>query len=228
MKGEERIRHYFDRAFYGVDETQEIREEKEALCEELLEKYKKLIQQGYEPEAAYQSVISGIGDIFELVDGIVETTKQKKNETNAEHSEGEKDTGEKVSNREKSDLPLKEAAPYLAAGILFLLWIGNRLFPVGPKEQEAFALLILGIAAGGAVVWGILRYSVSGRKEGVPKHYIIIGILWCIAGIIFLRSAMKPHLRECLWLIPIAALAIHQLILAVMDYKDIEKKGGHT
>lgn len=70
MSGEERIRRYVERAFYGTRQSDEVEAEKEALCGELIKKYRDLLAEEYSPETAYQSVIGGIGDIFELVDEI--------------------------------------------------------------------------------------------------------------------------------------------------------------
>ena len=42
MKGEEKLCHYLERAFYGIRQTKEIQEEKEALLAELTKKYQGL------------------------------------------------------------------------------------------------------------------------------------------------------------------------------------------
>lgn len=212
MRGEERIRHYLDRAFYGARQTKEIHEEKEALLAELTEKYQALITQGYEPEAAYQSVISGIGDIFELVDGIA---------------------GEPVEQDsrppERTDYHfnpmLTEAAPYAAAGILFLFWIITRLLPAGPKDQSALPLLILGAAAGAGILWMFFTYPKPFTGSKIPPVHLAVAVLWCITAVLFFLAATKPHLRSILWLIPIGALAVTQLIFSWTSYKDLKKRG---
>lgn len=62
MNGEERIRIYLNRAFSGTLQTDAVSEAKESLFADLREKYTSLVSQGQSEEAAYQSVISGIGE----------------------------------------------------------------------------------------------------------------------------------------------------------------------
>ena len=146
MKGEDRIRRYLERAFYGVEKNEKVREEMEALLGELLEKYQSLTAQGYEPEAAYQSVISGIGDIFELVDGIAQ-----------EAQAGRPPLGGPADLRQtdgfgsgwKSSPRMLEAAPYVAAAGLLLLWGGSLLFPAGPRARTLTPVLMLALGIGG-------------------------------------------------------------------------------
>ena len=225
MKGEEKLCHYLERAFYGIRQTKEIQEEKEALLAELTKKYQALLEQGYEPENAYQTVISGIGDIFELVDGIV-------GNMDSEHSwEREKTMADQTP--EAKNLTCQpysnfyKVLPYAVAGIFFLLWLWELIFPAGPKEQMILPLLLLGAALGSAALWLVLRAPELSSIKEIPAVCLLKAAVYCIAAILFFRAATKPHLVKNMWLIPLGALAISQLISVWTAFQKEKKRGGH-
>ena len=226
MKGEDRIRRYLERAFYGVEKNEKVREEMEALLGELLEKYQSLTAQGYEPEAAYQSVISGIGDIFELVDGIAQ-----------EAQTGRPPLGGPADLRQtdgfgsgwKSSPRMLEAAPYVAAAGLLLLWGGSLLSPAGPRARALTPMLMLalGIGVGAAVLWIWMngdRKAVRSRAPRQRAGRTVQAAVWCAAALGMFLAASRPHLERLLWLIPLAALAVHQMIAAWLAYEETKER----
>lgn len=68
----ERLRNHIDGLFASASRTKKITELKEELFANLMEKYNDLIAKGYEEEAAYNTVIEGIGDVDELIRGLKE------------------------------------------------------------------------------------------------------------------------------------------------------------
>lgn len=220
MNGEDRIRRYIERAFCGIEKNGKVLEEMEALCGELLEKYQSLTARGYEPEAAYQSVISGIGDIFELVDGIA-----------AETGSGSPYAGWAQAGAGRKPSPrMLEAAPYAAAAGLFLIWGGSLIFPAGPRARNLapMLMLILGIAVGAAVLWLLLNGDRPAARDRDPRQRAGMAVkaaVWCVAGICMFLVASKPHLKRLLWLIPLAALAVHQMIAAWFAYEETKERG---
>lgn len=225
MRGEEKLRHYLDRAFYGISQTERIQEEKEALLAELMEKYQVLLDQGYEPESAYQAVISGIGDIFELVDGIV-GDKEPGKSSGKEESQSSGAAGKDLS-ASKFESRFSWLMPYGAAGIFFILWIGQMVFPAGPKERTVLPLLLFGAAAGAVILWLICCWPRPSSFKAIPISHLAMAAVWCIAALLFLRAAVKPHLAKVMWLIPLGALAITQLISLWTEDQDIKKRSGH-
>lgn len=67
-----RIRAYIDHEFEGVPQTKKVWELKEELLGNLIEKYNDHLKNGKSEEEAYTAVISGIGDISELVENLRE------------------------------------------------------------------------------------------------------------------------------------------------------------
>ncbi|HFL3240647.1 TPA: permease prefix domain 1-containing protein [Clostridioides difficile] len=68
----DKIRTYIDSSFTGVNETKKVKELKDELFENLKEKYNDQIQDGKTEQEAYNSVISGIGDLSELIESVKE------------------------------------------------------------------------------------------------------------------------------------------------------------
>lgn len=62
----EQLRQYVDLLFAGAADSEDIKQE---ILQNTLERYDDLIDQGKNPQAAYQLAISGIGDISELLQG---------------------------------------------------------------------------------------------------------------------------------------------------------------
>ncbi|NMB98416.1 MAG: hypothetical protein GYA02_17705 [Clostridiaceae bacterium] len=67
-----KIRAYIDNEFEGVPQTKKVLELKEELLGNLIEKYNDNLKIGKSEEEAYTAVISGIGDISELVENLKE------------------------------------------------------------------------------------------------------------------------------------------------------------
>ena len=66
----EKIRSYIDRAFESAPQTKKILELKEELYANLVDKYHDQLDKGASEQDAYNTVISGIGDIYELIDSV--------------------------------------------------------------------------------------------------------------------------------------------------------------
>ncbi len=123
MSGEERIRRYVERAFYGTRQSDEVQAEKEALCGELIKKYQDLLAEEYSPETAYQSVIGGIGDIFELVDEIAGAPGDAPSSGGNAGAEGQDShrEAERSGTSEEASPAWLRAVPWLAAGSVCFL-----------------------------------------------------------------------------------------------------------
>lgn len=67
-----KIREHVDALFETAPKTKKVFELKEELLSNLTDKYNDLIARGYDEEQAYNTVISGIGDVDELIRGMVE------------------------------------------------------------------------------------------------------------------------------------------------------------
>ena len=65
-----KIRAYIDHEFAGVPESKKVNELKEELTANLIEKYNEQLLHGKSEEEAYNAVITGLGDLSELVDSV--------------------------------------------------------------------------------------------------------------------------------------------------------------
>lgn len=68
----EKIRKHVESLFIDAPKTKKVRELQEELIINLEEKYNDLIESGIEDKQAYNDVVSGIGDIDELISGFEE------------------------------------------------------------------------------------------------------------------------------------------------------------
>lgn len=67
-----KIHDYIEESFEGVKETRKVKELKDELFENLKEKYIDQLQSGKSKQEAYNTVISGIGDLSELIESVKE------------------------------------------------------------------------------------------------------------------------------------------------------------
>lgn len=211
MNGEERIRIYLNRAFSGTLQTDAVSEAKESLFADLREKYTSLVSQGQSEEAAYQSVISGIGDIFELVDSISEDCGQ---------------TAVFTEPRIISAVPkLRNHLPFIAAGIFFLFFLIRQLLLPDIRIRLMIPALVIGIAFGCVLMIAIWHPEKIFHKSQATKSRIAIISIWTVACLLFICAMFLPRLEPVLWLIPLGALAIHQLIsISIIYYKNSDSK----
>lgn len=74
----EKLEKYINELFQDAPKTKKVRELKDELTCDLEEKYKDLIKDGKSEQVAYREVISGIGDIEELLSTLSQETVSKK------------------------------------------------------------------------------------------------------------------------------------------------------
>lgn len=204
MDGRERIQRYIDRAFEGIGQSSRVLEAKEALCADLMEKYQAQVERGCPPEIAYQEAISSIGDIFELVDSMVEEAGGP-------------------PQKDRRAASLARAVPYLLIGTLLLFGIISLWIPMGEKASRVLPYILLGAAVSGIVVW----FSYKGRKEVATvvlrRYRILLCIFWGMAVVLAVLALFSSFFSRVGWLIPVAAISVHQLVVTWVCYH--RKKG---
>lgn len=70
----EKIRKHIEELFTNAPKTRKAMELREEMTQNTIEKYQDLIAEGFQEEAAYQNVISSIGDVTELFGDLEERT----------------------------------------------------------------------------------------------------------------------------------------------------------
>lgn len=73
----ERVKKHVDSLFTDVYETRQLRELKEEICSNLLEKINELISMGTDANSAFNQAIEDLGDMGELVDGLKKASDAK-------------------------------------------------------------------------------------------------------------------------------------------------------
>ena len=268
MSGEEKICHYINRAFAGCPAGQQTEEAKEALCADLLEKYRALLETGYAPETAYQTTISGVGDIFEVVDSV--TGRQAEDEIGyssltwaqrakpggaaaedglaAEMWNTAAKDGRAAEPNAAAEIPAQTwdgessfpsqapapgspavkrawaAAPFAAARLLFLLWLHSYFYRPLPGMGRELPMFLLGAALGAFGMWVCLSRRGQPVKALFPRERLPFFILWGVFAILFLAAAFTPGLQPALWLIPISAVALHQILVSWRAYQSFKKE----
>lgn len=69
---EEKLKDYMENLFRDVPDTEQAREIKEEILQNITDKYHDLLAEGKTEEAAYNIAIEGIGDLSELLDSLKE------------------------------------------------------------------------------------------------------------------------------------------------------------
>lgn len=67
---EEKLKRYMDELFRDVPDTEQAREVKEEILQNITDKYHDLLQEGKSEEAAYNIAVEGIGDLSELLQSL--------------------------------------------------------------------------------------------------------------------------------------------------------------
>lgn len=105
----ERIRNYVNELFAEVYDTQQLRELKEEMSANLLEKANDLLARGLDEEAAFKKAVASLGDVSELIASLKKAAVKKCNDN--------RDTYRTFP------LSQKQVAGYAIAAVIFLLGI---------------------------------------------------------------------------------------------------------
>ncbi len=216
MTGEDRIRNYINRAFSGAPQTEIVLEAKESLEANLMEKYQELLKQGNTPEAAYQTVIGTVGDIFEIVDSAAEGDF----DPDMDNWEMEKEEGRELEFAPDGSV---ENLPFIGAGVCLVFFLLSYFLPIGPRIRHFLPMVVL--AAGAAVILYLFyaRNSAYSNRNTLQKPDKLVAVIWAAAFLLFLLSINTRRLERITWLIPIAALACHQIAVLWRASCDLKK-----
>ncbi len=76
MTMNEKLTQYLDGLFASYEDSHAVKDLKEELLHDLMEKFRDLKNQGYDDETAYRMTIGSIGDISEIMESISAKTKE--------------------------------------------------------------------------------------------------------------------------------------------------------
>ena len=220
MSKKDELRNFLDSLFAEAPSIRQTVELKEEMLQNLCEKYDDLIAEGKSEQAAYNIVVSGVGDVSQLIEELkLHAQKQQEVESNMQPEELEKV-------RKRSALFVSIAvALYIAcvvpmlilentAGIVFMflmvaaatgLLIYNNM--TNPLKQQQDTLV------GNFKQWT----EESSQKKQVFKA--ISSALWAITVVIYILISFTTFMWHITWVIFLIAAAINSIIKAVFDLR---------
>jgi hypothetical protein len=215
----EKLRAYVENLFAGAPKTKKAFELKEEFYANLSEKYRDLVASGKSEDEAYHTVISGIGDVEELIKSLEETQVFSPLQDKKE--------------RQKTATILSiSVVLYFIAFIVLVYGAAKGYDPVG-----AFCLTVL-IAA---IPTGLLVYHFTSRpkykrsdesmveefKEFSAKNSkqasvqrAISSCVWAITVPLYLIISFTFHNWGTSWIIFLVAVAIDKIIKAVLSLRE--------
>lgn len=221
----DKIRDHIEALFDSAPATTRVREAKEELLAGCLDKYEDLLAQGKTPDEAYISVISGIGDVDELLRALGQI-------------EVEDPRGQKYNMR----------ALYISAGV-FLIFLGVAVAVlIGHFFGEMFGgitiMLILAAAA------AVLIYGISTTKINLPRPGIsltasiqeqmldggkgksmlgaVTSAMWSIITLIYLCAGFFFGWWHPGWLIFVLGAVLQSFIGMVLGGKKLRRGSMHA
>ncbi|MCL2401160.1 MAG: permease prefix domain 1-containing protein [Oscillospiraceae bacterium] len=217
---EDKLRRYVEGLFEETAPTKKAVELKEEMIQNLQDKYKDLIADGKTPEAAYNIVVAGIGDVGTLIKELEDDTMP--------------DIEKYKEAQSKSAMLTAIAVMMYILSVLPLVMLS--LF--NSRHADTIGLLILFIMVAGAT--GILIYNNMSKpkykkeSDTMVEEFLewqadtderrtlrkaISGMLWSIIVVVYIIVSFATHMWHITWVIFVLAGAIESLINILFTIK---------
>ena len=239
-----KLKDYIDIIFTDAPQTYRAYELKEEMYTDLCEKYDDLITEGKTPAAAYHAVISGVGDISELI----EELKREAGGTTESPRDGEKPPKqERYYTPEEQETIRKYRSrgaimTAISVALYTICWLplvvlGALWDDVGGIVGLVVMFLIIAAATALNIIHGMtkpecLRNGGSSdddddanrdhkSKKGSrhPVYKAISSALWCLTVVVYLGISFWSGAWHITWLIFLIVTAIDNIIKACFDLK---------
>lgn len=212
MKMYEKFRKKLDELFENAPETNKVRELKEELLANLMDKYNDLIASGRSEEEAFNIAISGIGDVEELIRGLKE-----KDVFN--YAQVEKD-------RKKSALVISVSVGLYIIGVVVLI-LCSEVFQVDDNIGVCIMLTIDAIATCLIVYNAISKPKYSKADDTIVEEFkewksannrdrevlkSIKSILWMLIVVLYFVISFQFGSWAYSWVIFIIGAALERVI----------------
>lgn len=212
-----RIRSYIDHEFGDIPQTKKVKELKEELMGNLVEKYNDYLANGNSKEEAYTATISGIGDISELVENMREA-----------------DRFSQVATSER-----KKHAAFMSIGVAIYI-ISVFMIPIfSVVFQQAvigiFVMFLLIAIATGLIIYSSMIYKDYNRKDDTmvesfkefraesnkkkAAYQSFRGAFWSITAVIYLLVSFLYGIWAYSWIIFIIAKAIESIFIGICNLR---------
>lgn len=221
----EKIRKHIEMLFAEAPKTRKALDMKEEMTQNTIEKYEDLLNEGYAPEDAYQTVINSIGDVTELFEDL-----EEKNPLCLTESE----------RRKKAMLTAIAVGIYIFAGVVLLtctMLEGALIFLRAGIDGAMLGLVLAGaicIVPTCMLVYAANMYPnyhkkeenlvenykeakyVSNRDKAIKKS--ISAIIWTLTIVLYFLISFETYAWYITWitfLIGACVQAVVELILSL-------------
>ncbi|HBF0730357.1 TPA: hypothetical protein KNO10_003557 [Clostridioides difficile] len=221
----DKIRTYIDSSFTGVNETKKVKELKDELFENLKEKYNDQIQDGKTEQEAYNSVISGIGDLSELIESVKEPYSLP---------------SELIEEKKKRALRASIAvALFIISPFLFVVSVVS--FGIEPTIAILLMLILIALGVGLLVYnqmtrtnYALYNDNLSNKFKEFEENYnhinpvykSFMNAYWIIVVSIYLITSILFNIWSFSWIlfiIGVAGINIVKGIIQLKGYKEEDK-----
>lgn len=242
MKG--RLNAYLHGLFVGAERkapaNQRLAELKEELLRNTEEKYDDLIAQGYSPEAAYNAVIAGVGDITDLIDSVAGKASPR------ETADPPPFTGTPLTLEEREVLRKKQERKALlrsiAVAMYILCWVPLVVLSTLMGDfGSTIGLTVMFLMIAGATAMTIYG-NMTGTKAAEnakacrddddddsddddddekrsPVYKAISGALWMLTVVAYVAVSNWTGAWHLTWLMFLMATALDNVIKAIFDMR---------
>ena len=244
-----KLKDYIDIIFTDAPRTHRAHELKEEMYTDLCEKYDDLVAEGKSPASAYHAVISGVGDIGELIEelrkeagmGASEPVREAKENSGGErfYTAEEREAMRKYKNR-------CAVMSSVAVAMYILCWLPLVLLSVLIETSEVgsivgLVVMFVMIAAATSlfIIQGMTKPEFMREKakdddedddddddtprnkkgEKHPVYKAISGALWCLTVVVYLGVSFLSGAWHITWLIFLIATAIDNIIKACFELR---------
>lgn len=221
---EDKLRAYMDDVFKNIKPTKKSVEMKEEILQNLIDKYRDLLNEGKAPEAAYNIAIASIGDMDDLLAGFRQSNNQP-------------------YLNEVSESARKKSAILIAIAVM--LYITSVIPPIitsylsdngffGEVLGPCFMFIMIA-AATGLIIYNAMtkpRYQkiddtiVEEFKEWQSQNDAslramksIKSALWAVITLLYIVISFTTGAWHISWVIFLVGVAIEKIIQAVFDLR---------
>ena len=240
-----KLKDYIEVIFTDAPDTHRARELKEEMYINLCEKYDDLIAEGKTPAAAYHAVISGVGDISELIEELKKETRddrenKKENpmpppKTERFYTSEEREAIRKYKNR-CAVMTAFAVAMYILCW-LPLVVLGALWNDVGGIVGLAVMFLMIAAATGLLIIQGMNKPEcMRGEHEKDddddddddkenkkaakhPAYRAISGAIWTLTVVVYFVFSFVFSAWAYSWLIFLISTAIDNIVKACFAMK---------
>ncbi len=229
----DKIKEYVFKLFESAPQTSRVNEAKEELLAGCIDKYNDLINSGKTDVEAYSEVISGIGDVNELLSTIIEIDKTK----NFEKPYSQKSYNSTPKNTDLEIFNLKKKRRTLISTGIFMFIFGfivPTVISILDLDNLRFSIMLMFLLWSIAlflIIYGITSTRLNENMENddqIPSKGLrgpITSTLWCITVILYLFLSFITFRWDVTWLIFMFATIIQMIINYI--FSPVRHHKGH-